>query len=625
SRNNVQLLLVLLLFMMTMMLDVSLADVYLHSPPGSNDRNQEPQTNRENDNRLFNSQNNAKGGYCRGGILTWYEKSYLPIEWTNQHGCGSDQTTCNLILQYMCTERTGDPMTQVRDGTTVDNLDADNITAIGAVSGGAGTDFVYGMHESYYHYTNCTTRARNQGLFTANKTLDDSARFTRQNEGGDQYGWECPEERDYYPYWAPSPWKDIAIFTGDTDQCSLYQRESQNVRSKFYCVLPGVGATRDNLAPITEVECTAQNGKWMEQRAWGMSAPECLKAEWNHVNHLGLSMSSGRYNSYNWSLPSQSMEPCIAMGTCQCVLRIRYNISSAEIVGFGRKATDYKNNHANSPIFDDLQVPIGDKGHSLALNIDEAQYGRTFQDRSHVFSIKSRPANLKDAKIWNLLVKGKRGNIVDAYPAIEYQFAPSQLHVKINEHVHFQWTGCDFNPEDNAGNGAKKLDRSNIIQIHSLNQGIPFKESDYTKDNALFPDPDVRERFAFLDQVGCLSQADLVAKHGEDKGAIETDPQNCAYLNAASNTFDGEVHQMDRVGSYYFMSTRNNEFSNRDQKGAIHVDPLLWPWQIALIGAGSALFVALVVSAGALAYARTHPHSGANRFFSRVPGVRKIV
>lgn len=76
------------------------ADVYMHNPRGSNDRNCERNVNRRNANRLFDSQNNAKGGYACpravGGpiVMTpqmyYYVGSKLPIEWTAQHGCGSN-------------------------------------------------------------------------------------------------------------------------------------------------------------------------------------------------------------------------------------------------------------------------------------------------------------------------------------------------------------------------------------------------------------------------------------------------------------------------------------------------------------------------------------------------------
>ena len=100
---------------------------YMHNPRGSNDRNCERNANRDNGNRLFDSQNNANGGYAcprpvggpeverampaadataikagsvpavNGTIpLMLMEKMYyfpgskLPIEWTAQHGCGSN-------------------------------------------------------------------------------------------------------------------------------------------------------------------------------------------------------------------------------------------------------------------------------------------------------------------------------------------------------------------------------------------------------------------------------------------------------------------------------------------------------------------------------------------------------
>lgn len=77
------------------------------------------------------------------------------------------------------------------------------------------------------------------GLFTADQKLQknkfgvSSAIHTRQNANGNRRGYECPEERDHYPYWHPSPWRDIAILTDDTSRCEWYKAES--VKPKGLC------------------------------------------------------------------------------------------------------------------------------------------------------------------------------------------------------------------------------------------------------------------------------------------------------------------------------------------------------------------------------------------------------
>jgi len=629
------------------------ADIYVHSPRGSNNKLNEENQNAQNQNRLFDSQNNAKGGYQWGDTMTFYEGSLLQVEWTAQHGCGSDNlnTDCNFVLQYMCGP-------WIRDGTeqgtpnTIGQNNGNNLVTYNAEDNLLTGE--RGQQEPLSWYNACQLRNRNKGLFAADQNINtNSAEGTRQNpngNSGNRHGFECPEERDYYPYWAPTPWKDIAVLSSETGRCDYYRKESQNVKNKGLCIVANAATPEmdwDKTLNIPDIwanqasdweeqSCIKNGNKWVEVKKWGISAPDCFAPAESRDNHLGNVYIAGNIMTqhYKWVIPNVDFDKDQKYATC--AFRLRYNISSGDYNGFahvdkrkGKMIDASYNGKDKSPVTNDPNVNYGldevGRLRNLTLNINTNQFGRTFSDRSHAFKVVKRPGNVEaGARIFNLGVRGRRGNIVQCYPGVEYDFSPNSLEVTRADYIHFQWTGSNHNAANQAGNGLDKYDRSNLVPITGARG--PKARANYPDkiENVKLFSSKFAYKLAHLDQPAicdtpgqtdcCKPDPPAAGNHNNN----EQDTQNCNYLNMATPLFNGGAVRPKSTGTYYFMSTRSNNFTNRSQKMTIKVTELLSPVALTGIAIGGAGFIGAAVVGGGVWYAQSHASSGAANVFGSI-------
>lgn len=634
------------------------ADMYLHFVRGANNRLDEANRERNNANRLYNSQNNDRGGY-NVGKMNYYEGEEISMKMTVQHGCNNPDTqNCELVLQMNC-----DPL--MRDGTTTTTIPENSANCRNF---DCDLDVKYGRHESFAYYQNCKETKRNMNLFTASQNLKkDTAKYTRQQPQGTRFGYECPEERDYYPYWRPSPWKDLLIWTNQAGRCDAYKAESENVKGRWYCDVPEEVRNDANFdndpIPITEDECiswqvtTAQgnvtSAEWVQAAAHGWPEPECLESEASRPNHLGTIGHTKQWEHFLKMPKILGNDEEFAT----CVMRIRYNITNDiegwesdtelgspltaefnapnpsnnaanaisllpvwEKYGFTQEdmqacidnnnrdnAERYENCreyvHVDNPRVDPLGVVVTDNNGNnpfrlkLQLAMNTAQYGRTFQDRSHTFRIEKRPSNIPDdARIQLVTMTGKRGNIVQTFPGHEYFMNPEVSNLRSGEdYVHFRWTGSNTNPNNNDGQGKQGTDRSNIVVMSEANyDGAETDENEdsigeinkgsllnnypaYVSEPDLYDIPTVRAESCEgarnnnvappllgldLSTLEQLATGRQIADEGLDNGNMEE-------LDDASASFSLLPRLVNGVGCWSVVSTRNNNFSNRSQKATL--------------------------------------------------------
>jgi hypothetical protein len=339
---------------------------------------------------------------------------------------------------------------------------------------------------------------------------------------------------------------------------------------------------------------------------------DVLQMPWTRDNHLGNGRD-GQPVMYNWTLPS--IASLVATGQVnrfgasnnyiKCIIRLRYNMTTDDYDPWNTTSDQDNNPGAGvrSPVTQNPTVDVGAQDlQGLALAINTNQFGRTFQDRSHVFYIKQRPATgpfTATNKIHNLNVRGKRGNIVQVYPAVEYDFIPMLLNVDQSngDLIHFQW--CGSNTHNNgdpagdgqagdAGEGTGGTDRSNWVQSGDSDSNYPLPLDRYTTESLLLGGNSQCYDFDGLNLdtgkttpphnfvnngIQGLNCALTLATSGQFLHSGEANSNFDPLLNnAPASLIGGVVLQPLTSGkTYNYLMTRNNNFSNRAQKGAINV------------------------------------------------------
>lgn len=169
------------------------------------------------------------------------------------------------------------------------------------------------------------------------------------------------------------------------------------------------------------------------------------------------------------------------------------------------------------------------------------------------------------------------------------------MHLRQGDYAHFGWTGSDTNPNNNDGQGKQGTDRHNVVALQSshyeedtvlqhaagsANSNIGSLGNNYP---AYVKAPEGYALAAAMSACGSPEEiAPRMAGFSEETlAALATlrrqphqgaDYGNMEELDDAGTSFQLLPVAAQDIGCYSYVSTRNNNFSNRSQKGTLCVD-----------------------------------------------------